>query len=58
MKYIKQYAIDIEVDDEDMTEDDIADVIEQSGLIVRGCMWKATWNVKDYDKGFAPIYSD
>lgn len=48
-KYVKQYSIDILVDEnENITEEQIAEALESVGYPVLACAWKATWEEDDY----------
>ena len=54
---IVQYSIDIQEYD-GMSEEDIANVLEDIGLVVYGVSWKARWTEEDYDNGKPPYSSD
>lgn len=56
-KYIAQFSVDV-ADDGDTHAEDIAQALEQLGFTVVGCLWKATWDAEEYDKGLPPIASD
>lgn len=59
MRYVLQYSVDIEVEEADLNEDEIAAAIEDAtGGCVRGIAWQASWNVNDYDHGRKPMYSN
>ena len=56
MKFVRQFSVDIL--DDDVDEDQIADALENAGIICLGSGWKATWTKEDYEKGKPPISSD
>ena len=55
--YVLQFSIDIS-DDGDTDADKIVEILEQHGIAVLGCMWKASWTEEGYNKGEQPIYFD
>ena len=58
MGYIRQFAIDIEDNNYDITEEMIADALEKAGFTTWGCAWKATWTEEGYHKSVQPISYD
>lgn len=56
-EYILQFSIDVK-DDGDMNAEQIAEILEQHGITVIGCAWKASWTEDDYNHGKPPIYFD
>lgn len=58
MKHIRQFAVDIIDSDYSITEEEIAEALEDAGFIVIGCAWKATWTEDGYEHGEPPISSD
>ena len=56
--YIRQFGVDILDDGYSVTENLIIEALEAYGLIVEGCMWKASWTEEGYHKGEPPIDSD
>lgn len=62
MKLIMQYSVDILIDDEDpmdcdIDEEEIARALEETGYVVVGSAWKATWDEDGYKTG-TPLSSD
>lgn len=62
MKLIKQYSVDILIDDEeimecDIDEEEIARALEETGYTVLGSRWRVTWDEEGYKAG-RPLCSD
>ena len=55
---VKQFSIDIEGTNDEVTEGLINAILLGHGLNVRGSAWKATWDKEDYDEGKGPVSSD
>lgn len=60
MRYVLQYSVDIEADEADVSEEQIAEAIENAlaDVKVLGCSWKASWTTEGYEKGESPISYD
>ena len=52
---VLQFAIDVLGE---WKEEEIAELLENAGVTVLGCAWKARWTEEGYDNGDAPISSD
>ncbi len=57
MKYVRQFAVDIE-DNYETKEEEIVEALEAAGIVVLSCGWRATWTEEDYHKSGTPISSD
>ena len=60
MRYVLQYSVDIEADEADVSEEQIAEAIENAlaDVSVLGCSWQASWTTEGYENGESPISSN
>lgn len=54
---IRQFSIDV-VDDGIITSDEVKKILEDHGISVVGCMWKAQWTNDDYFNSKPPYLTD
>ena len=50
--------ISIDMEDTNISEDEIAEILEEAGIPVYGIAWKARWTSEDYDNGKPPYSWD